>query len=102
MTKAAAETTPPEAPPADNAHVEEGAEQFPEPQPPTADVVPMERGIKSLRDAGSEPLRLWSVKAPKEIGGTLSAVFLQASSEVVILQQLPSGRFVVFGKKSAE
>ena len=60
---------------------------------------PATAGIDHLRAAGTEPLRLWGIKGPKEIGGTISAVFLQATSEIVLLQQLPSGKFVVFKKE---
>jgi hypothetical protein len=63
---------------------------------------PRQTGITALRNAGLDPLRLWSLKAPKDAGGTVSAVFLQATSEVVILHQLTSGRFVVFEKSSVE
>ena len=66
----------------------------------SSDPDPMQTGITALRQAGLDPLRLWSLKAPKDAGGTVSAVFLQATSEVAILHQLASGRFVVFEKSS--
>ncbi len=66
----------------------------------TAD--PMQAGITALRDAGLDPLRLWSLKAPKDAGGTVSAVFLQARSEVVLMHQLTSGRYVLFWKMTLE
>jgi hypothetical protein len=62
---------------------------------------PATAGMDYLRGLGVEPLRLWTVKTPKGQGGTVSAVFLQATSEVAILQQFASGRFVVF-RKSAD
>ena len=59
---------------------------------------PTTAGIDHLRDTGTEPLRLWTVKGPKGISGTISGVFLQDTSEIVILQQLTSGKYVVFKK----
>lgn len=73
-------------------------EPAPETGLPTPEVAPMERGISYLRGLDLEPLRLWTLKGPKGVGGTISGVFLQAESRVVILQQLASGKFVVFNK----
>lgn len=61
---------------------------------------PLQFGIYALRRAGLDPLRLWSLKAPKDAGGTVSAVFLQAKAEIVFLHQLTSGRYVLFEKST--
>lgn len=58
----------------------------------------MSVGITALRNAGLDPLRLWSLKAPKDAGGVVSAVFLQGDSRVVIMHQFPSGKFALFEK----
>lgn len=64
--------------------------------PATQDVVekatsdPMTSGIRSLREAGSEPLRLWTVKAPKEIGG-LDAARTAPSRVIFMGGLLPAG-----------
>lgn len=60
----------------------------------------MATGITALRNAGLDPLRLWSLKAPKDAGGTVSAVFLQAKAEIIFLHQLSSGRYVLFEKST--
>ncbi len=62
----------------------------------TAD--PLQRGLDALRARELEPLRIWSVKGPKGVGGLVCAVFLQATSEIVLMHQLPSGKFTVFTK----
>lgn len=60
----------------------------------------LDAGIKHLRTTDSGALRIWTVKGPKEVGGTISAVFLQDSSKVVLLHQLASGKFSVYEKVS--
>ena len=59
---------------------------------------PTTAGMDALRAAGHEPIKIWGVKGPKGVGGVISAVFLQASSEVVILHQMDGGKFGVFRK----
>lgn len=59
---------------------------------------PMDAGMQSLREAGCEPIRIWSTRGPKGVGGLIAGVFLQATNEVVILHQLPSGRYGLFKK----
>ncbi len=58
---------------------------------------PMDAGITHIRSIDPDALRIWTVKGPKEIGGTVSAVLMN-TSEVVILHQFASGRFGVFKK----
>ncbi len=57
-------------------------------------------GIKHLRAIDSAALRLWSTKAPKEVGGVISGVFLQDAAKVVYLHQWPNGKFAVYEKVS--
>jgi hypothetical protein len=63
--------------------------------PPTPD---LDAGIKHLRATDSGAMRIWTVKGPKDVGGTISAVFLQDASRVVLLHQLASGKFAVYEK----
>lgn len=55
-------------------------------------------GMDHLRAVDETAMRLWKVKGPKEPGGEITAVFLAESSTVVLLHQMPSGKFVTFGK----
>ncbi len=60
--------------------------------------IDLDAGIKHLRATDSGAMRIWTVKGPKEVGGTISAVFLQDASKVVLLHQLASGKFSVYEK----
>lgn len=57
-------------------------------------------GITTLREQFGVALRLWTSKAPREVGGEISAVFLQDTSppRVVILHQMPGVRFTLWEK----
>lgn len=63
---------------------------------------PLQRGMEALRAKELEPLRIWSVKGAKGVGGLVCAVFLQATSEIVLMHQLPSGKFTVFTKAEVD
>jgi hypothetical protein len=66
----------------------------------TESPVDPDAGIRHLRTIDSAALRLWSTKAPKEVGGVISAVFLQDAARVVYLHQWPNGKFAVYEKAS--
>lgn len=70
--------------------------------PPPTPTEPLQRGLAALRQHNLDPLRLWTVKAPKDTGGLIMGVFLQATSEVIVMHQLASGRFVLFAKTAIE
>lgn len=55
--------------------------------------------ITHLRDAGREPMRLWRVKAPKDVGGTIEAILCQDDNTVLLAQSKASGRFVLYVKE---
>ena len=66
-------------------------------------VDPLQTGITKLRAVSTSALRIWSTKAPKEIGGTISAVLVEdgpfkAATAIVLLHQLPNGKFSVCEK----
>ena len=63
-------------------------------QPP-APVDPMTTGLAHLRSIDPDALRIWSVKGPKEVGGTISAVLFNGT-DIVMLHQRASGRFTTF------
>jgi hypothetical protein len=68
------------------------------PASPTPAEPVVDSGIRHLRTIDSAALRLWSTKAPKEVGGVISAVFLQDAAKVVYLHQWPNGKFAVYEK----
>ena len=55
-------------------------------------------GIESLCAQYGVSLRLWTAKAPREVTGTISAVFLQDESppRVVLLAEQANGKFSVW------
>ena len=59
-------------------------------------------GLDALRAADLDPLRIWSTKGPKGVGGVVSAVLLQATNEIVILHQRENGKFGLFGKVNVD
>ena len=68
-----------------------------------APVDPLQTGITKLRAVSTSAQRIWSTKAPKETGGTISAVLVEdgpfeAATTIVMLHQLPNGKFSVFEK----
>ena len=69
-----------------------------EPEVDRTPEIDLDAGIKHLRSTDSGAMRIWTVKGPKEVGGTISAVFLADASKVVLLHQLASGKFAVYEK----
>ena len=57
---------------------------------------PRQTGIDHLRTIDETAMRVWKVKAPKGVPGEISGVLFAGS--VLIMHQLPSGKFVVFEK----
>jgi hypothetical protein len=62
---------------------------------------PTTRGMDHIRTVDPDALVIWSVNGPKKVGGTVSAVLIH-SSEVVMLHQLASGKYVTFRKAALE
>lgn len=66
-----------------------------------AAIDPTTTGMTALRTQDASAMKLWTVKGPKEQESTLSGVFMQDSARVVILQQFPDGRHVVYDKAAS-
>lgn len=93
-------TKTPETQPADDRPVSEilaEAAQTINGGPPHTDQAttpdPMQRGVRALRMADEDAMRLWKTAAPKDIKGEI-AVYL-VNREVIYLHQFPSGKFIV-------
>lgn len=61
---------------------------------------PMLNGQRAIRNYDADALRIWKTTAPKDVGGVLSAYLIDAT-DIVLLHQLPSGRFSMFRKVAA-
>ena len=55
---------------------------------------PMQKGARFLRTIDETAIRVWKAKPPKEMPGDLAGYLFEGS--VVVVHQLPSGKFVVY------
>lgn len=67
----------------------------------TPAIDPAQTGINHLRSLDETAPRLWTVKGPKDLPSTISAVLMQESGETVILHQFPGGKFKLFSPRAA-
>ena len=60
---------------------------------------PLMQGLAAIKAEDPDALRIWQVKGPRQGGGTISGVLMQSTGAVVIVHQLPSGKFAIYERR---